>query len=152
LSANKNEILKPLTKDYTMKLIQNQKGVALVEFAIALPLILLLLFGTIEFGVLFYNKQVITNASREGVRTGIAAGTSETIIRQIVKDYSNDKLICLNNSISIADGDIQITPDGEDLIVSVNVAYTFLYSQIIGLGNTIDISASTVMRMEPTTT
>ena len=44
----------------------NQKGAALIEFAIVLPLLLLLVFGAIEFGLLFYNKQVITNASREG--------------------------------------------------------------------------------------
>ena len=132
-----------------MKLIRNQKGAAMVEMAIALPLILILLCGTIEFGVLFYNKQVITNASREAVRAGIS-GINNATIRKVVKDYSGNKLIGLKDPVSLKDDDIQITPDGDDLRVSVNVAYNFLFSQIIGLGSSINISASTVMRMEPT--
>jgi Flp pilus assembly protein TadG len=132
-----------------MNILRNQKGVAMVEFAIALPLILLLLCGTIEFGVLFYNKQVITNASREGARAGIS-GIDNTAIKAIVVDYSMGKLICLNNPISITEGNVNVNPDGlNDLKVSVNVAYTFLFSQIIGLGNSINLSASTVMRNEP---
>ena len=51
--------------------VKEQKGAALVEFAIVLPLILLLIFGMIEFSILFDNQAVITNASREGARFGI---------------------------------------------------------------------------------
>ena len=53
----------------------DQKGVAAVEFAIVLPFLVLLICGTIEFGLMFYNKQVITNASREGVRSMITGFT-----------------------------------------------------------------------------
>ena len=49
----------------------NQKGAALLEFAIILPFLLVLVFGMIEFGLIAYNKQVITNASREGARWAI---------------------------------------------------------------------------------
>ena len=49
----------------------NEKGAAIVEFAIILPLLLLLVFGMIEFSLLMYNKAMITNASREGARRGI---------------------------------------------------------------------------------
>ena len=51
----------------------SQKGASLVEFALVLPLLMLILWGIIEFGLLLYNKQVITNASREGARAGIVA-------------------------------------------------------------------------------
>ena len=63
-----------LQKDPKMKtkmLIKNQKGAALVEFAIVVPLLILLATGIGEFGLVLYNKQVITNASREGARAGI---------------------------------------------------------------------------------
>lgn len=133
-----------------MILIRNQKGTAMLELAIALPLILILLFGTIEFGVLFYNKQVITNASREGARAGIS-GIDGSEIKSIVMEYSNGKLICLKELISITADDIDINLDADnDLKVSVNVEYTFLFSQIIGIGNSINLSASTVMRNEST--
>ncbi len=44
--------------------VPHRKGQALAEFALTAPLLLLLIFGIIEFGILFYNKAVITNASR----------------------------------------------------------------------------------------
>lgn len=52
-------------------IIKNQKGVAAVEFAIILPLLILILFGIIEFSLMLYNKAMLTNASREGARVGI---------------------------------------------------------------------------------
>jgi Flp pilus assembly protein TadG len=134
-------------KDYAMILIRNQKGTAIIELAIALPFILILLCGTIEFGALYYNKQIITNASREGVRAGIT-GINDTTIKTIVKDYSDRKLISLKDPISVTDGNIRIISDGNDLKVSVNITYTFLFSQIIKSGNKITLSASTVMRKE----
>jgi len=45
---------------------QKLTGQALVEFALLLPLLLVLIISTLEFGRLFYTKIVITNAAREG--------------------------------------------------------------------------------------
>ena len=53
------------------RLLKNQKGTEVVEFAIVSLLLFLLLFGIIDFGILLYDKAVITNASREGARAGI---------------------------------------------------------------------------------
>ena len=50
---------------------RNDHGGAMVEFAIVLPLLLIFVFGIIEFSLLFYNKAVLTNASREGARAAI---------------------------------------------------------------------------------
>jgi len=51
-----------------MKQKQNrkQRGQALVEFALALPLLLILVLGVLEFGRAFQTKIVLTNAAREG--------------------------------------------------------------------------------------
>lgn len=128
---------------------KNQKGVASVELAIVLPLLLLLIFGTIEFGLLFYNKQVITNASREGVRAGIAyAGT--TVVRQIVRDYCQSKLVGLGDPITITDSNITITPPDaqNDLTVTVSFDYPLFFAPLIGIDQA-TLTASTVMRMEP---
>ncbi|MFE8034908.1 TadE/TadG family type IV pilus assembly protein [Thiohalocapsa marina] len=45
-------------------------GSAIVEFAIVMPLILFILFATIEFGLIIFDWQLITNGSREGARYG----------------------------------------------------------------------------------
>lgn len=48
-----------------------EKGAAAVEFALVLPILLVILFGIIEFGLIMYDKAVLTNASREAARAGI---------------------------------------------------------------------------------
>jgi len=76
--------------------IKNQNGASAVEFAIIAPLLFVLLFGIVEFGLLLYNKAMITNAAREGARAGIIFDTtrlSEDGICQVVLDYCEDHLI-----------------------------------------------------------
>ena len=51
-----------------MQLIHKRDAVAAVEFALVLPVLLLILFGIINFGTLMYDQAVITNAAREGAR------------------------------------------------------------------------------------
>ncbi len=48
----------------------SERGVAAVEFAIIFPLMLLLMFGIIEFGTMMYDQIMVTNAAREGARWG----------------------------------------------------------------------------------
>lgn len=58
-----------------------ERGAALLETAIALPLVLLVSVGIFEFGRAFQTWQVITNAAREGARVAVlpnpAAGSVE---------------------------------------------------------------------------
>lgn len=47
---------------------KHETGAALVEFTLVLPLLLMLLFGIIQFGWLFYNYAVLTSAASTGAR------------------------------------------------------------------------------------
>lgn len=49
------------------------RGNAAVEFALVLPLLMLLLLGMLDWGHYFYVAQVVTNAAREGARAGTLA-------------------------------------------------------------------------------
>jgi hypothetical protein len=51
-----------------------QRGQGLVEFALVLPLLLLLVWGVIEFGRVLYIYTEVSNAAREAVRYGVARG------------------------------------------------------------------------------
>ena len=53
-------------------------GAVVVEFALVLPILLLLVFGIIEFGHLFFIRQTMINAAREGARTATLAADDET--------------------------------------------------------------------------
>ena len=50
--------------------MKSQKGSAVLEMALVLPILLMLLFGVVEFGRVLMVKQAITNAAREGARAG----------------------------------------------------------------------------------
>jgi Flp pilus assembly protein TadG len=48
--------------------LRSERGASTVEFALVAPLLFLLLFGIIEFGLILYDQAFITNASSEGAR------------------------------------------------------------------------------------
>lgn len=141
--------------------MKNNKGAAMIEFTLVLPLLLTLVFGIIEFGIIIYDKAMITNASREGARGGIVMAVpriSEGEIKGIVKNYCNTHLISLKGGTgpTITDSNIVVTgalgsyPD--NLTVTVNYKYGFLIipqfvTSITGTGD-ITLTATTVMRME----
>ena len=58
-----------------MKRWRGQAGSNLVEMALVSPLLLLLVFGIVDFSLALFNKAVITNAAREGARAGMALRT-----------------------------------------------------------------------------
>jgi Flp pilus assembly protein TadG len=51
-----------------------EDGQALVEFALVAPLVLMLLFGIIQFGIAFNNSIALTDAVRAGSRAAVVAG------------------------------------------------------------------------------
>jgi Flp pilus assembly protein TadG len=51
----------------------NQRGAVVIEFAVVVLLLLLILFGILEFSFTFLQRHFIANAAREGVRIGIRA-------------------------------------------------------------------------------
>lgn len=53
---------------------QSERGATLVEAAVVLPLLLLLVFGLVEFGRYIALTSTVTNASREAVRYAVATG------------------------------------------------------------------------------
>ena len=130
---------------------KSEKGAVAIEMAILLPLLILFLFGSIELGLLTYNKQIIANASREGARAGIVIQTpklSASDIITIVEDYAEDHLVTFGSSNALT---INVTNAGAsfpaDLSVQVKYAYDFLVLANLGFGPA-TIEAETVMRME----
>jgi Flp pilus assembly protein TadG len=49
---------------------KQSRGAAAVEFALVLPLLLMIVLGTIDWGWYFFVSQIVTNAAREGARVG----------------------------------------------------------------------------------
>lgn len=58
------------------KMSKVSKGAAMIEFAIILPVLMLILLGTVHYGLFIYDQAVITNAAREGARWGAIHSTA----------------------------------------------------------------------------
>ena len=163
--SSRSLVYRPAWKE---AMIEDENGGSLIEFAIIAPLLFVILFGIIEFGVLLYDKAMLTNASREGARAGIVydfdstAGTNHpdnaTIIatvQQYCQDYliSFDSSSAVNIAISRA-GSSSLDSAGDQLTVNVTYPFRFLvFSNILALlggdiNDNLNLQAETVMRME----
>jgi Flp pilus assembly protein TadG len=70
-----------------MKRLRNQKGAALLETAITLPLVLLVCVSIFEFGRAYQTWQVLTNAAREGARVAVLSESTDAEVTSAVKAY-----------------------------------------------------------------
>jgi Flp pilus assembly protein TadG len=66
------------------------RGQVLVEFALLLPIMLLLVLGIIEFGRAFMVRQVLTNTAREGARVGVIPGSTVGEVQTAMTNYLAD--------------------------------------------------------------
>lgn len=66
------------------------RGAQLVEFALVLPLLLLVVLGILDFGLLFQRYEAVTNAAREGARVAVLQGYTTADVRTRVQQYLND--------------------------------------------------------------
>ena len=82
-------------------------GAAAVEFALVLPLLLLILFGTIEWGYYFFNREIVINSAREGARAGTLQYTpptnATTVAVATATDYlTSSGLVLTRDGVSVA--------------------------------------------------
>ena len=109
-------------KRRSIKIIKNEKGASAVEFAIILPILIMLVFGIFEFAIAFNNYITITHAAREGARRAAV-----DLFNPDLKDYIKDMAIPL----VLTDDDIVIGVESDEdppLIgdpVWVEITYNF---------------------------
>ena len=79
--------------------LKSEQGQSLTEFALALPILALLLFAVIQFGIAFNNYVTLTDATRAGARKAAVSGkdpspanTCVTAIRSSAKDMNQSDL------------------------------------------------------------
>lgn len=102
--------------------IRAQRGQTMTEFALVLPLLALLLFGVIQFGIAFNNYITLTDAVRAGARKGAVArhltdpeGSVDTAVRAAATDLkSSDLLVEVDSTWE----------SGEDVRVSASYPYS----------------------------
>lgn len=120
-----------------------QKGQAVAEFALVLPIMLLILFSIVEFGRAVMTWNVVTGAAREGARVGATSSSGFSEAHQAASNVLNAAGIN-NFSISVSG------PDGNNNVnCNVRATHTVLTGSLIpGFNGQITISHNAVMRWE----
>jgi len=125
-------------------------GQSLLEFALVLPLILLLFVGSFEFGLLFLTYHTVQNAGREGVRLAVVLSDLEDNDPRVIDRvsgllpdtglYSTFEGGITNNGISDCEVSDQVT-------VTITGTYNFVFLNTFGF-DTLSIDIPTTMRYE----
>src|SRR5512141_2496274 len=69
------------------RLLADERGTALLETAMTLPLLLLVSVGIFEFGRAYQTWQVLTNAAREGARVAVLEAYTDAQVTTTVRNY-----------------------------------------------------------------
>ena len=140
---------------------RSEKGTALLEAAMTIPLLLLVAIGTLEFGRAYQTWQVLTNAAREGARKAVLPNQSPGAVVQRVRNYMQAGQLPRYNTASVTvNSAATITVNGAPVSASqVTVDYPFnfivlqpvarLVTPSTSLGSAITMRAEAVMRNEP---
>jgi Flp pilus assembly protein TadG len=138
-------------KKRLLKLGRRQEGVAAVEFAIILPVLMLLVLGGMDLGDMYFIQNVITNASREGARyaakyTGTATlPTSSQISNYVTSDLNYQSLNL--NSLNVSASYTGTAPD-EIVTVTVKANKYWWILGSFGLADPKTLTAQTAMTVE----
>ena len=140
--------------------VAGQRGQALIETALTLPIVLVISISIFEFGRALQVWQLLTNAAREGARVAVLPGSTPDVVKQRALDYmaagglQNRAL----NQINVQ-SNAQIIMSGNPVSASqVTISYPFnfmLLNPIMQLivrgsrvGAPITMTASALMRNE----
>ena len=126
---------------------QLRRGTAVVEMAVVTPLLLLLIFGIMEFGWVFMMEQTITNATREAARVAILQGSTDTDVRTRFTQAMAPTGITVDTSMLTIS-----RTTGESPIVTVKASMPYskvsLVGSLLGLNLSKMIGSTCSMRAE----
>ncbi len=149
-------------KPWKISLLRSDQGGVALEMALLLPVLLLVVFGLVDFGHAWYMKHELTTASREGARYATRYQTNaggNHILPNTLNPSVSNWVSSQYQSLLPADANLTVTPSGpgytsglagDDITVTTTARKNwFVVGRLVpGLGNYLDITVSTVMKCE----
>lgn len=127
----------------------DSKGQALLEFALILPILLLLVLGIVEFGRIWNINQMVSDTTREGARRAVIADPS--ITQTQVHDFMMQRLwdahvdtTVVTITFSQTGGNWKVT----DLVQTVTARFPYSFMFFTRAFGTVQITSSFTMRNE----
>jgi Flp pilus assembly protein TadG len=138
-----------------------ERGTAILETALTLPLLLLVSVGIFEFGRAYQTWQVLTNAAREGARLAVMPGGAAGAVEARVRQYMRNGQLPNEASASVAVDpaarvDIGGGATAKASLVTVTYPFQFIVLQPVArlvvsrstVGSALNLVASAEMRNE----
>lgn len=138
-------------KRHLKRKCRKEDGQSMVEFALILPIFLLILCGIIDFGWLFYNQLSLNNACREGARYAVVNTADNADTQAIINHIENTTTtVFANDGIDITVAySAPADPTSGDITVSLEADISFftpVLSTILGKEKT--ITSTVIMKVE----
>ena len=126
-------------------ILKRKHGQAIVEFALILPVFILILLGIMEFGLVFHQYLIVTAASREGARVAALGGTDAETVTMVKASAASINTGQLTTTITPA-----ARVKGQTVSVQVTNPVTIRAPVIAQIfpQNPFPVSGTTIMRVE----
>jgi Flp pilus assembly protein TadG len=133
--------------------LSEDRGQDLVEFALSLPLLLLLLFGIMESGLIYLSFNTITNAAREGAHFGAISPANEGPSTCAAPSGAIGSQAVCRFAIGLDPAQLtyRATRSGQTGALQVTYRYAFvsgMISEAFGGSPTLTLTANSAMRVE----
>ena len=137
-----------------------ERGSAMVEAAITIPLLLVLMVGIFEVGRAYQTWQVLTNAAREGARMAVTPSGTPANTTALIRQFMADGQLSNSATASVSvDRQASINVNGNPVsasLVTVDYPFNFIMLQPVvrlvvsgaTVGGPITMRATSVMRNE----
>jgi Flp pilus assembly protein TadG len=93
-------------------LCRGERGAELIEFALVLPLFLFVTAGIVDFGFVFQQYNVVTNAAREGARLAAVPNSTRDAVQNRVNAYVKAGGLMADPTTEVAPVNIATVPGG----------------------------------------
>lgn len=126
--------------------IKNNRGQSIVELAILLPVLVMIMLGILQLGLVFNAYTIISNAARDGARTAAVGGHDSAVLASTGSNTAS--LDPANLNVTITPG---LTYRVSGSSVEVSVSYDIdVVVPFIGaiIGDSIPLNATSTMRVE----
>lgn len=137
-----------------------ERGTALLEAALTIPVLLLISVGIFEFGRAYQTWQILTNAAREGARMAVIPNSDAGAVEARVRQYMQDgQLGAAADATVTVDKNATIVVNGQNegaSQITVNYPFDFIVLQPVAqlvvanssTGQALTMTATALMRNE----
>jgi Flp pilus assembly protein TadG len=146
-------------RTWASRRVRSERGAELVEFAMVVPILLVIFAGIIDLSLMLQRSEVITNAAREGARLAVLPGYGQADVIARVNAYLDEGLTAgasANATTTMTAVPVAVATgspvSARQVVVQYTASYTILGPMMSLIGGTdfgtITLTARASMRLE----